>query len=318
MADSQWIVTEDEAGVRLDKFLAAPDRLGSRGRAAAALERGKVLVNEADAALGDAARRLAPGDVVRLWVDRPGSAKPRLAPAVTGDLRIVHEDRWLVLVDKPAGLLTVPLDTAGGPESVYDRLEARYRSHGKQRPFVVHRIDRDTSGLVLFARDAHSGRLLQAQFRRREPERLYLAIVHGVPEPETGVWRNRVVLDEAACIQREADPGDPQGEEAISHYRVLERFALSGSIGGAALLEVRLQTGKRNQIRFQAGVRGHVLAGEPRYLFGLDPQRAIRFPRQALHACRLGFAHPHDRRALRFESPLPADLAALVERLRRG
>ena len=173
----------------------------------------------------------------------------------------------------------------------------------------------------MYKRQAHSGRLLQAQFRRREPERLYLAIVHGVPEPDAGTWRNRVVLDEAACIQREADPDDPRGEEAISHYRVLERFASSGPAGGAAvaaLLEVRLQTGKRNQIRFQAGVRGHVLAGEPRYLFGLDPHRAIRFPRQALHACRLGFEHPHDRRALRFESPLPADLAALVERLRRG
>jgi 23S rRNA pseudouridine1911/1915/1917 synthase len=181
MADSQWTVGDDEAGVRLDKFLAAAGRMGSRSRAASAIERGKILVNGADTQAPDAARRLVAGDVVRVWTDRPGSATRRLTPTQAGDLRIVYEDRQLVVVDKPAGMLAVPLDERGGPPSVYDRLEARYRSHGKRRPVVVHRIDRDTSGLVLFARDALTGRALQAQFRRREPERVYLAIVHGVP-----------------------------------------------------------------------------------------------------------------------------------------
>jgi 23S rRNA pseudouridine1911/1915/1917 synthase len=135
--------------------------------------------------------------------------------------------------------------------------------------------------------------------------------VHGAPEPPDGTWRNRVVLDEAACIQREAGPRDPDGEDAISDYRTIER------LDGASLLEVRLQTGKRNQIRFQAGRRGAPLVGEERYTFGLDVRRAIRFGRQALHAHRLGFRHPEDERPLRFESPLPRDMSELIERLRR-
>jgi 23S rRNA pseudouridine1911/1915/1917 synthase len=311
MTQSQWTVDEQEAGMRLDKFLAGAGRLGSRSRAAAAIERGKVLVNGADTETIDAARRLASGDVVRVWADRPGSATRRLTPTLAGDLRIVHEDRRLVVVDKPAGTLAVPLDEGGGPPSVYDLLVDRYRSHGKQRPVVVHRIDRDTSGLVLFARDADAGRALQDQFRRREPERVYLAVVHGAPDPPEGVWRDRLVLDEAACLQRAADPRDARGEDAISRYRVVEALA------GAALLEVRLETGKRNQIRFQAGIRGHVLVGEERYVFDLDPRRAIAFPRQALHAHRLVFRHPDDGRRVALESPPPPDLRELLERLLR-
>jgi 23S rRNA pseudouridine1911/1915/1917 synthase len=307
-----WVVSGDDAGVRLDKFLAAADRVGSRGRAAAALERGKVLVNDADVGLQDAARRLAAGDVVRVWMDRPGSAKRRLGPRDLGDLRILHEDELILVVEKPAGMLAVPLPRKPDETSVFERLEDHFRSHRKLRPLVVHRIDRDTSGLVVFAKDWRAQQQLESQFEHREPERVYRAIVYGHPEPANGQWRDYLVWDQDALIQKGTRPNDPRAKEAISNYRVLESFR------DASLIEVRLVTGRRNQIRIQAGLRGHALIGEQRYVFEPVPTHPIPFPRQALHAYRLSFRHPQDERQLTFEVPLPSDMTDLLARLRRG
>ena len=215
------------------------------------------------------------------------------------------------MLNKPAGLLSVPLERKMGASSVYDQLEEYFRPRGKRRPFVVHRIDRDTSGLVLFAKDAKTQEALKGQFRRREPERVYLAVVYGHPDPSAGTWRDRLVWDRRALIQKETHPHDPEGTEAISDYRVVESFR------DASLIEVRLQTGKRNQIRIQARLRGHTLVGERRYVFGPETLRPIAFARQALHAYRLAFEHPTDGRVVHFEAPLPADFKALIERLRR-
>jgi 23S rRNA pseudouridine1911/1915/1917 synthase len=309
--ESRWTVSEDEAGLSLGKFLAAPARLGSRGRAAGAVERGKIFVNGVEARAADVARRLAPGEEVRLWMDRPGSAKRHApAPADSGPLRIVYEDAALIVLDKPAHLLAVPLERRPDAGSAYDFVEERFRSKGKRRPLVVHRIDRDTSGLVVFAKTVAAQQRLKEQFKRREPERVYLAIVYGHPDPSAGTWRDRLVWDTTALVQKQTHAGDPKGKEAISEYRVLERFQ------EASLIEVRLRTGKRNQIRIQARLRGHTLVGERRYVYGPDALRPIDFPRQALHASRLGFRHPENGRPLRFEAPLPPDMAALIERLR--
>jgi hypothetical protein len=125
-----------------------------------------------------------------------------------------------------------------------------------------------------------------------------------------GTWRDHLVWDSKALIQKRTRAGDPAGKEAISRYRVIE------ALEGASLIEVRLVTGKRNQIRLQARLRGHTLVGEQRYVYGPDALRSIEFSRQALHAHRLSFQHPVDGRPLTFEAPLPADLTALVERLR--
>jgi len=310
--DSQWTVGGDEVGARLDKFLAAPGRVGSRGRAVAALERGKVLVNGADVGIRDAARRLADGDVVRVWMDRPGSAKRRLEPIEVGDLRILHEDEQILVVNKPAGMLAVPLERKREAPSIFDRLEEHLRSHRKLRPLVVHRIDRDTTGLVVFAKNTHTQQQLKAQFRRREPERVYWAIVYGHPQPPAGTWRDYLVWDQTALIQKETHPRDPRAKEAISDYRVIETFR------DTSLIEVRLQTGRRNQIRIQARLRGHTLVGERRYTFGPGHLRPLAFPRQALHAYRLTFRHPHEDRQLTFEAPLPSDMTDLIARLRRA
>jgi 23S rRNA pseudouridine1911/1915/1917 synthase len=279
---------------------------------ATALEKGKIFLNGAEATLAEASRRLEPGDRVELWMDRPGSSARRPGAAPAGNSLILYEDASLIVLNKPAGMLSVPLERRAGATSAYDQVEDHLRSSGKRRPLVVHRIDLDTSGLVIFAKTTLAQERLKAQFRRREPERVYRAVVYGHPQPSAGEWRDTLTWDQKALIQKATHPNDPRGMEAISHYAVLETFR------DASFVEVQLHTGKRNQIRIQARLRGHTLVGEKRYVYGPDELRTIPFGRQALHAYRLGFMHPDDGRALRFEAPLPADFKELLERLRRS
>jgi 23S rRNA pseudouridine1911/1915/1917 synthase len=306
----RWVVAGADVGLRLDKFLAAADRLGSRSKVTAALEKGKVFLNDAEADASLASRRLAAGDEVSVWMDRPGSSARR--PGSTpGNALILYEDEALIVLNKPAGMLSVPLERRAQAMSAYDHVEDHLRSAGKRRPLVVHRIDLDTSGLVIFAKTTRAQEALKAQFRRREPERVYWTVVYGHPDPPSGTWRNRLVWDRKVLIQKETHPNDPQGLDAISNYQVLERFE------DASLVEVRLETGKRNQIRIQARLHGHMLVGEKRYTYGPESMRTIPFGRQALHAYRLSFLHPADERPLTFEAPLPADFSELLGRLRR-
>ena len=201
---------------RLDKFLAAPDRLGSRSKATTAIDRGKIFVNDREAATADAALTLADGDVVRVWMDRPGSGRAVRARTAPGRRPGGRVRRRLAAGRRqaagPAG------GAAGAPrgqaESLVELVEAHLRSQGKRRPQVVHRIDRDTSGLVLFAKDGASLAHLKAQFLRREPERVYQAIVHGHLTPEAGSWRDHLVWDGDDLIQRATSARDPRGKEA--------------------------------------------------------------------------------------------------------
>jgi 23S rRNA pseudouridine1911/1915/1917 synthase len=267
---------------------------------------------------------------VRVWVDRPGSARRRTGTYILAEagragksgkagkagragekrLSILYEDDDLIVVNKPPGLLAVPLPDKRDASSVLDILSDHLRSHRTRQPFVIHRIDRDTSGLVVVAKHQKAQVALKSQFRRREPERVYLAVVYGRPDPPSGTWRDRLVWDSRASIQKETHPDDPRGVEAVSHYTVKETFA------DASLVEVRLVTGKRNQIRLQARLRGHTLVGETRYIFGPDALRSIEFPRQALHAFRLAFRHPSTGDRVAFEAPQPEDMTQLLARLR--
>lgn len=309
----QWIVTSEEQGLRLDRFLAVPGRLRSRGRVRTALERGQVFLNDVEASARDAGSRLTSGDIVRVWIDRPGSGR-RKGSFEAGGLQILYEDETLLVVNKPAGLLTVP----PGRSSVFSLLADHLGPRRRRTPFVVHRIDRDTSGIVVFAKTPAAQQAIRDQFARREPERVYWAFVHGSPSPARGRWRDRLAWDDDALRQTVTDARDPKGVEAISDYRILETF------GDASLVEVRLHTGKRNQIRIQAAVRGHALLGERQYtdgpstgMGGPSKRMGPTHPRQALHAHRLAFAHPVDGRKLTFEAPLPQDLTDLLARLRR-
>jgi 23S rRNA pseudouridine1911/1915/1917 synthase len=310
---TRWIVETDAEGIRLDKFLAGPGRLGSRSRAAAALQRGKVFLNDNEMTPRDAATPLATGDVVRLWIDRPGSAHRRTTRAARpGELPILYEDDVLVAVNKPPGLLTVPLSRRGDAASVQELLGEHLRTRGRRRALPVHRIDRDTSGVVVFAARGDAQARLKEQFRRREPERVYLALVHGIPVPEEGSWRDSLAWDADELVQRQATAVDSRSREALSKYRLVERFAR------ASLMEVRLVTGRRNQIRIQASLHGHPLVGEQQYLQNLADGDRIDFSRQALHALRLGIRHPVSGQPLKFEAPLPADMLELIARLRSG
>jgi 23S rRNA pseudouridine1911/1915/1917 synthase len=229
-----------------------------------------------------------------------------------GPLAVLYEDDDLMAVDKPAGMLAVPLARGGeAAPSVLGLLKQHFRADRRRGPFVVHRIDRDTSGIVLFAKNDAAQARLKAQFLRREPERTYQAVVHGHPAPPTGTWRDRLAWDDRALRQRAAPARDPRGREAITGYRTIERYR------DASLVELRLVTGKQHQIRVQAALRGHALVGERRYAPDTAPRRRIAFPRQALHACRLTIDHPSAGRRLTIEAPLPADLATLLGRLRR-
>lgn len=306
----QWTADGSDVGLRLDRFLAHASRLRSRARASEALSRGKVFLNGTEATSADAARRLSAGDRVRVWMDRPGSAKRRPSPHKAGPLHILYEDGDVIAIDKPAGLLAVPLPHRSEAPSVVEHVEQHLRSERTRRPFVVHRIDRDTSGVVIFAKHAAAHAVLKQQFLRHEPERVYRALVYGHPDPTSGTWRDRLVWDRTALIQKETRPRDPRGKDAISEYRLIESFRET------SLIEVRLVTGKRNQIRIQAGLRGHTLVGEQRYVFGPDTLRPVDFPRQALHAFRLTLRHPSSGQPLRFEAPMPDDLVQLVRRLR--
>src|SRR5262249_32756863 len=202
-----------------------------------------------------------------------------------GDLRILYEDESLIVLDKPAGLLAVPLERKENADSVVDQLVTHLRPQGKRKPLVVHRIDRDTSGLVVFAKTTAAQHALRDQFTRRWVVRVHRAVAYGPPKPPSGVWRDRLVWDQKALIQKETHPRDPHGKDAVCRYATLETFS------STSLLEIQLETGKRNQIRLQARLRGHTLVGERRYVYGPDALRAIALPRQALHALRVGFLH---------------------------
>ncbi len=322
MNKNELLVTSSEAETRLDKWLAAAERLASRRRAFAALERGQIFVNDAEASAADAGRKLQGGDKVRLWLDRPGSAQRRSYASSesksTGKrrdgLHILYEDASLIVLDKPAGLLTVPLPSQ--PEE--PSLQALVELHVKQaKALAIHRLDRDTSGVVAFAKSFPVQQKLKDQFIRRQPERVYWAFVYGVPVPEQGEWRDQLVWDQEELSQRQPNDKDDHTHEAISRYRVVETYA-AATLPAAALLEIQLVTGKRNQIRVQAAQRGHQLIGERQYTSKPAPRVLIECPRQALHALRLVIKHPIDERPLTFTAPLPADLEKLKQRLLGG
>ena len=218
-----YVVEDGAAGERFDRWLAARTPLGSRSRAADALLHGRIWMNDVEQTVSDGARRLAGGEVVRVWIDRPGSAS-RQGPHRSGSLDILFEDADLIVLDKPPGLLTVPLPEQRDAPSLAEQLQQRWRSHARQRPLAVHRLDRDTSGLVVFARSRRAQHGLRQQFASRTPERIYLALVLGIPEPAEGTWQTWLTWDERACVQRPAAARAPGAREAIGRYRLVERF----------------------------------------------------------------------------------------------
>ncbi len=310
MNNGQWQIDDEIADWPLDRWLASARRLGSTARARFALERGRIFVNDAEQTLADAERPLRPGDIVSAFINRVNVHLLPFEDIPFDHLDIIHEDRYVLVINKPAGLLSTPHPHWLWEASLFDIVE-EYLNAKRQHPFIVHRIDRGTTGLVLFAKTLEAQEKLKEQFKAREPERVYLAVTQGAPEPESGTWRDAIKWDGRISRFRQANIEDERTLEAVSHYRTLERYA------AAAQIEVRLVTGKRNQIRLQAQLHGHPLIGER--IFNGDPATSdIQFNRQALHAYRLSFRHPINNRILNLEAPPPSDFTELLERMRSG
>ena len=266
-------------------------------------------------------------DVEGAVADEPGrdvAANAKLAfhpgrPAryrVRSRLSILAEDADFVIVDKPAGLLTVP--TA---EHEKDTLLARvldylhHRFGRRPTAFVAHRLDKDTSGAVVFARNRPTLHFLQDVFRRHAIEREYLAIVEG-SLPDSGSFTADLVRDGGDLRRGVARPGQ-EGKRAVTRYRSLER------LDSATLVSVELETGRTHQIRVHFAAAGHPVVGDRVYgqrsrESGVESRKSkIPVPRQMLHARRLGFPHPRTGAPVRAESPLPADFSAVLDSLRR-
>ena len=257
------------------------------------LRLGAVRVN------GDRATRhdlpLFAGDVVEIVAP---SDIPRPVTARYG-LKVVYDDDALVVVDKPAGLLSVA--TAGEAErTVLRQVREALQRHrrGAGRVWAVHRIDRGTSGLLLVAKSPAVQQALRDGWR--DVEKIYLAIVEGAPEPPAGTLRMR--LKEGRDLKVYVDEHAKDARDAVTHYRTLEVS------GDRALLEVRLETGRKHQIRVHLSSIGHPIVGDERY--GAAP---IPLKRPALHAHRLSFTHPVTGERIELESPLPSELRALLK-----
>jgi 23S rRNA pseudouridine1911/1915/1917 synthase len=221
--------------------------------------------------------------------------------------RVVHEDDDLIVVDKDAGVLTVPTAAAVG-DSLEEMLLASYRKRGHKKPtlHVVHRIDRFTSGLVVFARNHPAAMELRRQFKERTPERIYLAVAEGRVEPDRGRLTHSLG-ENPKSLKIHVVAKESEGRPASLRYRVIERFP------HATLLEVALETGRRNQIRVQLAATGHPIVGD--FSYG---HPSLLIPRVALHAHRLGFDTPRGRKRLQFESPVPPDVKRLLTKLKGG
>jgi 23S rRNA pseudouridine1911/1915/1917 synthase len=238
-------------------------------------------------------------------------SRPR-ARVVATRLRVLHEDRHVLIVDKPAGLLTLPTQ-AHERDTLVDRA-ARYLAirHAVERPFVgvVHRLDKETSGALALARSPRAVRAFQTLFKTHDIERQYLAVVEGTLARAEGTIDRALVTDRGDLRRGVARTPD-EGRPAVTHYRVVERF---GSV--ATLAACWLETGRTHQIRIHLAEIGHPVVGDAVYRPRHQPRSKARFGRQALHAQTLGFIHPLTGEAIHVEAPLPADLAALIEDLR--
>jgi 23S rRNA pseudouridine1911/1915/1917 synthase len=329
------ITVPDLPGERLDKALAAgaPDGLGlSRSRLQALIGAGAVR-RVGGGPLDDPRLRVFGGEEVEVTLPPP--APVRAAPEDI-PLAVVHEDADVIVIDKPAGLVVHPAPGAAAGTLVNALLHHCGASlsgvGGRLRPGIVHRIDKDTSGLLVAAKNdaAHQG--LAAQFAAHALERRYLAVTWGAPDPADprlaglpGVaWEPGSVLRVEGRIGRSAADRKRMavvadgGRHAVTRACALERFG-EGPAFRAALVECRLETGRTHQIRVHLAHVGHPLVGDGVYgrrRAGADPALA-GFPRQALHAASLGFRHPRSGEALRFEAPPPADFQGLLTVLRR-
>ncbi len=309
------VVGREDAGVRVDAFCAGLGLYASRSAAVRAIEDGMVLVN------GDAVQKrcaLKAGDTVVCELFDDAVRTPLTGEPIPLDVR--YEDDDIVVISKQAGLICHPANEHRDGTLV-NALIHRYGADGlcnvqgeADRLGIVHRLDGDTSGLMMVARTDLAGQLLMDAIGRKEVDRRYLALVHGVIRPDTGL------ID--APIERSRDDrtrmavGDgPSARDAITTFAVLDRFEGDGADDGYTLVECKLYTGRTHQIRVHMQYIKHPIVGDPAYnAHGPKDARAqLGLARQFLHSYKLGFGHPLTGEEMSFEDGLPGDLAGALE-----
>jgi 23S rRNA pseudouridine1911/1915/1917 synthase len=289
-------VPETAAGLRLDRFLAGLPEVGSRATAERVVAANQALV---DGAPADKSLRLRGGEEIELEApEKPGPLEPEDV-----GLRIAYEDDDLLVVDKPAGVVVHPGAGHGSGTLVHGVLGHGAAGGEEDRPGIVHRLDRDTSGLLVVARSPEAHERLKRLVRKRELERVYLALVRGRPRSRAGRIEAPIGRDRRDPTRQSLDTDRPR--DAVTH------FELEELLGEEALLRVRLETGRTHQIRVHLAAIGLPVVGDT--VYGV-PEPSLG--RQFLHAARLGFAHPFSGDRIDVESPLPPDLARYLDDLR--
>ena len=312
-----------QALMRLDKFLSVRLPNTSRTRVQLGIETGLITVNEKNT---KANYQIKPGDVVSVRLPHP----PRNDEIIPQDipLNIVYEDEVLLVVNKPAGMVVHPAYGNWDGTLINGLLHHLNRNlppagSGLLRPGLVHRIDKDTSGLLLIAKEETAMMKLARQFFEHSVERTYQALVWGKPSPEAGSIRQRLARSPRDRRLTEVTENEEIGKHAITHYKTLEQFSYT------TLIQCKLETGRTHQIRAHFRWLGHPLFGDEMYggsaavkgpafsSYRAFVENALKIcPRQALHAKTLGFKHPVSGEWLQFDSELPADMLALISKWR--
>jgi 23S rRNA pseudouridine1911/1915/1917 synthase len=288
-------VPDEAAGERLDRFLASLPEIGSRSVAARVLADGVLVDGRGQAK----SHKLSGGEEVEF--EPPELTITTLAPEEM-ELRIAYEDEHLVVVDKPAGLVVHPAPGHATGTLVHGLLAHDVAGGDDERPGIVHRLDRDTSGLLVVARSEQAHQRLQSLVRRHELERHYLALVVGRPRSRSGRIEAPIGRDRREPMRHSLDTDTPR--EAVTHFTVLELLPRH------ALLDVKLETGRTHQIRVHLGAVDLPVAGDP--VYGRPGELGLE--RQFLHAARLAFTHPFSAERMDVRSPLPPDLDAALAR----
>ena len=310
-------VAADEAGKRLDQFLTARLETTSRARVQEMIADGKVLVNDAPA---KASLKLRGGE--RISVLGEAQRAPLKAIAEEIPLDIVYEDDDLAVIDKPAGMMVHA--GAGASDDARNRgtlvnallhhLASLSGVGGELRPGIVHRLDKETSGLIVVAKNDEAHRKLSAQFAAREVKKKYVALVHGWVKKDSGTLTQSISRDPVRRIKMTTRLEG--GRTAVTHYRVARR--LDTKFGKFSLLEVRIDTGRTHQIRVHVAAMGHPVVGDTTY--GAPKQArgksaAIALARNFLHAAELEFRHPRTGEAIALKSELPDELREFLRKV---
>ena len=288
-------VPDDASGTRLDRFLASLPEVGSRAAAERVLGAGVLVDGQPKAK----SHRLSGGEEVEFDAPEDGVV---LVPEEL-DLRIAYEDDDLVVVDKPAGIVVHPAPGHATGTLVHGLLAHDVAGGDEDRPGIVHRLDRDTSGLMVVARSEEAHRRLQGLVRRHELERHYVALVVGRPRSRRGRIEAPIGRDRREPLRHSLDTDTPR--DAVTHFEVRELFPRH------TLLDVRLETGRTHQIRVHLAAIDLPVAGDRVY----GRPKELGLERQFLHAGRLAFEHPFSGKTVDVESPLPADLQAALRKV---